>query len=340
MHPQSHSQPRIAWVDYSKGICIILVVMMHSVLGVQEAFEQTSFLDGFVAFARPFRMPDFFLLSGLFLANVINRDWRLYLDRKVVHFAYFYVLWLTIQAAYKFPPVALNDGIGEALRLYALAFIDPFGSLWFIYLLPVFFVVCKLIKNVPVWLILLIGVALETARLHTGWIVIDEFAARFLYFTIGWLFAPQIFAFAETVGKNLWIAVSGIAVWAIVNAWAVHSGVAFLPLVSIAFGLAGVGALIAISVWLARSVGFGWLRYLGEHTIVVFLSYMIPMAMARVILQKLGVDVHTAAVLTTFAGVGLPIIAYWIVRNTPLWFFYERPKAFYLKGTLPDAQKA
>jgi uncharacterized membrane protein YcfT len=52
-----------------------------------------------IAFAAPFRMPDFFLISGLFLANVITRDWKLYLDRKVVHFAYFYVLWMTIQFA-------------------------------------------------------------------------------------------------------------------------------------------------------------------------------------------------------------------------------------------------
>ena len=59
-----------------------------------------------VAFAKPFRMPDFFLISGLFLARVIDRDWRTYLDRKVVHFAYFYVLWVTIQFAFKAPGFA------------------------------------------------------------------------------------------------------------------------------------------------------------------------------------------------------------------------------------------
>ena len=31
---------------------------------------------------QPFRMPDFFLISGLFLARVIDRDWRDYLDRR------------------------------------------------------------------------------------------------------------------------------------------------------------------------------------------------------------------------------------------------------------------
>ena len=63
-----------------------------------------------VAFAKPFRMPDFFLISGLFLALVIDRDWRTYLDRKVVHFAYFYVLWVTIQFAFKAPMMAPSQG--------------------------------------------------------------------------------------------------------------------------------------------------------------------------------------------------------------------------------------
>src|SRR5262245_62062436 len=87
---------RVDWVDYAKGICIVMVVMMHSVLGVELAAGETGFMHLVVAFAKPFRMPDFFLISGLFLPLVIDRDWRTYLDRKVVHFAYFYVLWVTI----------------------------------------------------------------------------------------------------------------------------------------------------------------------------------------------------------------------------------------------------
>ena len=134
---------RVDWVDYAKGICIILVVMMHSVLGVENAVGQTGFMHYVVEFARPFRMPDFFLISGLFLAVVIDRDWRTYLDRKVVHFAYFYVLWLTIQFGFKAPSFAAEWGWAEVGRQYLLAFIEPFGTLWFIYLLPIFFVVTK-----------------------------------------------------------------------------------------------------------------------------------------------------------------------------------------------------
>lgn len=44
-------------------------------------------------------MPDFFLVSGVLLTLAIRRDWRTFLDRKVLHFGYFYVLWLTVLVA-------------------------------------------------------------------------------------------------------------------------------------------------------------------------------------------------------------------------------------------------
>ena len=196
--PSATAAPqRVDWVDYAKGICIILVVMMHSVLGVENAAGQTGYMHYVVEFARPFRMPDFFLLSGLFLAVVIDRDWRTYLDRKVVHFAYFYVLWLTIQFGFKAPSFAAECGWAEVGRLYLLSFIEPFGTLWFIYLLPIFFVVTKATRRVPPLAIWLVAAALESAHIATGWTVIDEFCARFVYFYSGYLFAAKVFALSD-----------------------------------------------------------------------------------------------------------------------------------------------
>src|SRR3954467_268582 len=143
------SHERVDWVDYAKGFCIIMVVMMHSTLGVEAASGQTSWMHAVVAFAKPFRMPDFFMISGLFLARVIDRDWRSYSDRKVVHFAYFYLLWVTIQFAFKAPGLAAEHGALGVAKFYAVSFIEPFGTLWFIYLLPIFFVVTKLTLRVP-----------------------------------------------------------------------------------------------------------------------------------------------------------------------------------------------
>src|SRR6201988_2231156 len=188
---------RVDWVDFAKGICIVMVVMMHSVLGVEKAAGETGFMHALVAFAKPFRMPDFFLISGLFLSVVIDRDWRTYLDRKVVHFAYFYLLWAAIQFGFKAPGFAAESSWAHVGYLYLESFIEPFGTLWFIYLLPIFFVVTKLTRKTPPLAILALSAPLEMAHVMTGWTVIDEFCARFVYFYSGYLFAPYVFALSD-----------------------------------------------------------------------------------------------------------------------------------------------
>src|ERR1700742_87177 len=188
---------RVDWVDYRKGICIVMVVMMHSVLGVELAAGHTGFMHLVVLFAKPFRMPDFFLISGLFLPVVVGRDWRTYLDRKVVHFAYFYVLWVTIQFGFKAPAFAAETSWPHAGLLYLEAFIDPFGTLWFIYLLPIFFVVIKATRQVPPAALWSAAALLEMAHVSTGWTLIDEFCARFVYIYSGYLFANTVFALSD-----------------------------------------------------------------------------------------------------------------------------------------------
>jgi uncharacterized membrane protein YcfT len=218
MNPSYTAPPaRVDWADYAKGFCIIMVVMMHSTLGVEEAIGHTGFMHVLVMFAKPFRMPDSFLISGLFLNRVIDRDWRTYLDRKVVHFAYFYALWVTIQFVVKAPHFAYGNGWGHVAGQYALAFIEPFGTLWFIYLLPIFFVVTKAVRNAPALLVWLVAAALQIAQIDTGWTAIDEFAGRFVYFYTGYLMAGRIFALAAAVQANSVPASLGLSLWAVLN---------------------------------------------------------------------------------------------------------------------------
>src|SRR5215212_1127364 len=225
--------PRVDWVDYAKGFCIVMVVMMHSTLGVEQAAGQESWMGYLVAFAKPFRMPDFFLISGLFLARVIDRDWKTYLDRKVVHFAYFYILWMTIQFAFKAPAFAAEHGAAATLQLYVLSFIEPFGTLWFIYLLPIFFVVTKLARGVPPLVIWLVAAALETATIETGWMVVDEFASRFVYFYSGYWLAGYIFTLARDTQEKPASAIAWLLLWGSLNSLLVSGGYSEWPLISL-----------------------------------------------------------------------------------------------------------
>ena len=327
---------RIAFVDYGKGVCIILVVMMHSVLGVEAAAGHPGWMHALVEFATPFRIPAFFLIAGLFLSKTIDSDWRSYLDRKVLHFVYFYVLWLTIQFAFKFPAMAQAHGLGAAAWSYLEAFVQPFGTLWFIYLLPVFFVAARLTRGVPPLLVWLAAAVLEIAPIETGAVVLDEFAARFVYFYSGYLFARAVFAFADGVPARAPLALAGILACGALNAFAVMSGWAGQPLVSLALGLLGAAALIAASALLAARDLCPPLRWCGENSLVIYLAFFLPMVIAREALLRSGIvtDAGAISLIVTIAAVVVPFAIERAVRNTRLRFLFVRPEAFRLKHDL------
>lgn len=340
--------PRVDWVDVAKGVCIVMVVMMHSTLGVEKAAGAEGFMGSVVAFARPFRMPDFFLISGLFLALVIDRGWRLYLDRKVVHFAYFYGLWLLIQGAFKWPSLALDEGAGAVVHQFLVSLVDPFGTLWFIYLLPVFFVFAKLVRGAPPLLVLAFAAALESLRVETGWMVPDEFCARLFYVMLGWYGARFIFALAEAARTHRGLGFAGLGVWAVANGLAVGGGISAWPGVSLVLGAAGAAAVVIFAALIAGSRIAAPLGYAGERSLVVYLAFFLPMAATRAVLLKTGViaDVGVVSLLVTIAGVAAPLVFERIVTTTG-WglFLFRRPRRFHLaprgdEATAPRLQPA
>jgi uncharacterized membrane protein YcfT len=328
---------RVGWVDYAKGICIVMVVMMHSVLGVELAAGQTGFMHVLVAFAKPFRMPDFFLISGLFLALVIGRDWRTYLDRKVVHFAYFYVLWVTIQFGFKAPAFAAESSWTHAGYLYLESFVEPFGTLWFIYLLPVFFVFTKATRGWPPLLVWGALALLESAHVATGWTVIDEFCARFVYFYSGYLFADHVFALSDRARARPGLALAGLALWALINGGLVWFGFSEWPLISLLLGLAGACAVVTIGTLLARVHWLDFLRFCGEHSIVIYLAFFLPMAATRTLLLRAGMihDIGTISLIVTLAGVFGSLAIWRIALAAGANFLFERPAAFWIAPKKP-----
>ena len=318
---------REAWVDYAKGICIVLVVMLHSTLGIEAAAGQESWMHYLVAFAKPFRMPDFFLVAGLFLARRIDRDWSDYLDRKVYHFAYFYLLWLTVQFLVKAPLFVSDIGVAGTLYSYLEGLVQPFGTLWFIYLLPFFFVVTKALKDVSPLAVWCVAAVLEFAVPHTGVTVVDNFCDRFVYFYTGYILAPHVFDFAASVGTRQKTAFACLAGWAVLNGYYVFAGLAELPLISLTLGYMGVAAVITVAVLLTRLDWGRALRYCGEHSLVIYLAFPIPMGITRIALMKLGFvsDLGLLSLLVTGAGLCGALILYWIVNGTRFAFLFERP---------------
>ena len=143
------------------------------------------------------------------------------------------------------------------------------------------------------------------AHVATGWTVIDEFCARFVYFYSGYLFAAYVFALSDRARAKPALALAGLALWALINGGLVMVGFSEWPLVSLALGFAGAGAIIVMGTLLARMQWLNFLRYCGEHSIVIYLAFFLPMAATRTLLLKTGViaDIGTISLIVTVAGV-------------------------------------
>ena len=327
----SVSKSRIDWVDAVKGLTIILVVMEHTTFGVQGAIGHLPALFGAVAeFAKPFRMPLFFLVAGLFAYKALYGDLRKFVDGKIIHFAYFYVLWSVIQIGLKI--AVPHDGPWKVTYIDLLMIpVQPFAVLWFIYSLAMFFCAMRFLRSARPAYVIFFAAALYFLRLDTGWMLIDEFAWRFIWFVLGVYGARQIFELADWAraypAKGL--ALSGLLLASL-------GAVVFSHLVDIRgfellMGVAGASAAIMLVAIAASKNLAAPLTFVGKHSLYIFLSFFLPMAATRMVLVKLGMengDLITLIAMTV--AVVAPVIAYRIVANTPLDFLFTRPDMFRL----------
>jgi uncharacterized membrane protein YcfT len=229
--------------------------------------------------------------------------------------------------------------------LYLESFIEPFGTLWFIYLLPIFFVATKLTRRLPPLAIWIVAALLESARVATGWTAIDEFCARFVYFHSGYLFADYVFALPNRARLHPASAIAGLAVWAVVNATMVASGTSEWPVISLLLGLSGACAIVTIGTLLARAHWLNGLRFCGEHSIVIYLAFFLPMAATRTLLLRTGIiaDIGTISLIVTIAGVLGSLLIWQAALRAHANFLFERPDAFWIapkkaRGVLQAAE--
>lgn len=351
-------------LDVARGWCIALVVMMHSTLGVGEELGGEGFLHRVVAFAQPFRIPAFFLVAGLFAGPALSKPLRTFVDRKILHFVYFYGLWAGVQIFLKdFAAQGWSlSSFGEAA---ALALVQPYGPLWFIYVLPFFYVTARLLRGRDRRLGLALALALYFARPNTGWVAVDEYAGRFLFFYLGCFFAAPIRAFPGFARAHAGAAALLLAVWAggeiLLTQTAAGQALTATRPGALAEALAGAAALLAISALMAgggldparekpalspartdggarRPGAFGEGKFvervlapafslLGRRSLTIYVAFFLPMVLARVALARLapGMDIGLASLIVFAVALVAPLFMERAARALRLSWLFERP---------------
>jgi uncharacterized membrane protein YcfT len=99
-----------------------------------------------------------------------------------------------------------------------------------------------------------------------------------------------------------------------------------------------IGTLLARAQWLKS------LRFCGEHSIVIYLAFFLPMAATRTLLLRTGLihDVGTMSLVVTIAAL-IGSLAIWrLALKAGANFLFERPDAFWIapKKAGPTLQAA
>jgi uncharacterized membrane protein YcfT len=207
-------------------------------------------------------------------------------------------------------------------------------------LLPILYFATRLTEKVPLPLVLGVAIAAHIlaasfpqggkfamASKLTGWTTIDSFLLFFVYFYCGCHFRDWIFAFAGWLKRHFEAAIIGLILWAVIEEIAVIRALPETPGATLLFGLAGGVAVIAVAVILDRERRMRWLAVCGRNSLVIYLSFFVPMAAARTALIKTGwiADTGAMSALVAAAAVAGPLIMSALVRGTVLEFLYVRP---------------
>jgi len=107
-----------------------------------------------------------------------------------------------------------------------------------------------------------------------------------------------------------------------------HMGLAAFAPLHLALAVAGAVALCVLACLLMRLPYTDWLRWLGAHSLVVYLAFTLPMSAVRIVLAKTGLltDPSAVAIVVFVSSVFAPILLYLAIKRFGIGeFLFERP---------------
>ena len=312
--PSARPAGRIAWLDYARGLAMILVVYGHCYRGLnaEGSTSQDRVLATIDYLIYTFHMPVFFIISGILAARSPFRGGSSFWLSKAEPILWPYVVWMSVQIAALIVFSGVTNEGAVSLGIWTYLY-DPVSPFWFLYAL---FVSCVFLAYA--WRLgtpILLGVAVAVfaaCRFTTGGIAADV-SWGLLYFTIGAIASD----FARRPGTIA--AATRIPVMLLSAAGAIGLGLGFHSLgisneLAVPSALLGCLALFGLAERLAR-LAVTWrpmriIAFIGQASLTVLVVHILGTAGTRIVLSHVF-HAHSLAlylILGTTVGVGGPLV--------------------------------
>ena len=333
------SKKRIAWADYARGIAIILVVNKHLIMGLEGA--KIALNPWFIEFNDVFfnfRMPLFFILSGVFIGRSIRKHSmsKLIINR-LNTIMYPYLIWSFIQITLQ---IFLSKYVNAKKTpydyfyiLYKPHMIEQFWYLYALFLVTTLYVLIKVYIKPAIFIQISLGILFYYVASFlkpdvSQFKIDDSLLHDVLYFYIFFAIGDAISSFV--LDKENFLKIASIrnllivlVPFTITQAWWLTHRNPFILL----FGLIviiGCLFLYLVSFLLDRYDLFHWLRVVGNYSLYIYVMHILVISAVRILLIKVFHQYNFYFLLISLevTGIIIPIIFYNISLRAGLWFLY------------------
>jgi fucose 4-O-acetylase-like acetyltransferase len=345
---------RYVWVDYLRGIIIILVVYHHAFLGMEKngIDVPSAVVDANMA-AYSFRMPLFFIFSGLFTGlSLASRSAKNIVWGKFNLLLYPYLIWAFLQITLQI--LFSNYTNSESTYsdyLYILYQPKQLAQFWYLPALfnsTMVFVLIKKNFKIKTGYHLALGIVLfllapfiNSISMMSNWmrfyiflVIGDSLASFILKKEVQSQLKKAIYflAFIPVFLAAQYYYFYRIGVRSLENDSAnFHTPLAPYLVNEISFlivSLIGCTTFILLSFLLERWNRWQWLRIVGFHSLYIYIMHVMVAASMRMILSKVfGFDNYLVILLLGIVfGIVIPIVFYNLVGKKYLWFLFSTKK--------------
>lgn len=311
--PSLHSN-RLAYIDSARGLCVILVVVLHT-LTVEDLFNNLLYV---------LRMPLFYFCSGLFCAGAMRLNWSRFLSTKVAPIFWVYAVWSTIVYFSSFAAWAFLHGEKVDLIRPLTIFWLPAQTLWFLYALGIIYTLTKIVIKLPIVIGVMLAIASYSFSMYQAELMNASFPYRILrffpFFYIGFLLRHSIDSYVNSYHKYWPVYLA--AFFGITYA-AFESSYLNVGPIGLMLGLLGIFSVLCLFGKFEKSWWVYFLAWVGKRSIFVFVIHRIPLFYANEWLTNSEFYGNVAVelfIVTVAVGVSL-LVGEVLSRKVSKYFF-------------------
>jgi fucose 4-O-acetylase-like acetyltransferase len=355
---------RLNWIDYARGIAIILVVYRHLFEGLKRTpalkaagvnVESYWFLEQANIFFFSFRMPLFFIVSGVFVgASLAKRGWNSLVENKARTILYPYFLWGGIQIGIQILFSAfINSKKSAADFLYLVYSPREVEQFWYLFALfntTVIFaflkqkVKLKSIHQIAIGFILFIASAF-CSQYNIELYFFSDILHYYIFLAIGDELSHLIINGGLRKFFSSWKAFFILIIpFAALQYYFLETNIAhrqlspkflyveyYQPLMYLLVALVGCAFIITVSSLFEKYNTLNWLRVLGKHSLYIYVMHVIVFAATRVVLMRFFhvYNIYLLMSLCIASGVLIPVLFYRITNKLGMWYLFtlEKPRS-------------